>query len=145
MYDYLYTGVPNCRYTVNIQVDNITCRYTYRRYTGLTSCTQVCLTVGIQSVYRWTILPADIFTVDILRPVQQKRVLAIVCMRLLLKYGEHCRSEASAREQSRVLALLNRGLVYDYLYTGVPNRRYTVSIFTCRYTYCRYTGVIGQH
>jgi hypothetical protein len=32
-------------------------------------------------------------------------------MHSLLNYGENCRSEASAREQSRVLALLNRPLV----------------------------------
>jgi hypothetical protein len=43
--------------------------------------------------------------------VQQKRALKIVCMCSLLNYSEHCRSEASAREQSRLLALLNRPLV----------------------------------
>jgi hypothetical protein len=48
--------------------------------------------------------------VSALRPVQQKRALAIARMRTLLNYGEHCSSEASAREQSRVLALLNRPL-----------------------------------
>jgi hypothetical protein len=31
-------------------------------------------------------------------------------MRSLLNYSEHCRSEASARQQSRVFALLNRPL-----------------------------------
>jgi hypothetical protein len=45
-----------------------------------------------------------------LRHIQQKRALTIVRMRLFLNYGEHCRSEASPREQSRVLALLNRPL-----------------------------------
>jgi hypothetical protein len=46
------------------------------------------------------------------RRVQQKRALAIVRMRSLLNYSEHCRSEASARKQSRVLALLNRPPLY---------------------------------
>jgi hypothetical protein len=41
-------------------------------------------------------------------PVQQRRTLAIVRMCSLLNYSEHCRLEASAREQSRVPALLNR-------------------------------------
>jgi hypothetical protein len=45
------------------------------------------------------------------RPVQQsERSRAIVRMRSLLNYSEQCRLEASAREQSRVLALLNRPL-----------------------------------
>jgi hypothetical protein len=46
------------------------------------------------------------------RPVQRKRALAIVRMRSLLNYSEHCRSETSARERLRVLALLNRPLVW---------------------------------
>jgi hypothetical protein len=40
-----------------------------------------------------------------------ERTLTIVHVRSLLNYSEHCRLEASAREQSRVLALLNRPLV----------------------------------
>jgi hypothetical protein len=43
-----------------------------------------------------------------LRPVQQRQTLTIVRMRLFPNYNEHCRSEASAHQQSRVLALLNR-------------------------------------
>jgi hypothetical protein len=46
-----------------------------------------------------------------LRSVQQKRTLAVVRMRSLLNYSEHCCSEAIAREQSRVIALLNRPLM----------------------------------
>jgi hypothetical protein len=45
------------------------------------------------------------------RPVQQ-----IVRMRLLLNYSEHCRFGVSAREQSRVLALLNRPQYLNILY-----------------------------
>jgi hypothetical protein len=44
-----------------------------------------------------------------------ERTLAIVRMRSLLKYSENCRLEASAREQSRVLALLNRPLISVFL------------------------------
>jgi hypothetical protein len=49
--------------------------------------------------------------VVILRPVEKKRTLAVVRMRSLLNYGEYCCSEASAREQSWVLVLLNRPLL----------------------------------
>jgi hypothetical protein len=42
-----------------------------------------------------------------------ERMLVIVCMRSFLNYSEHCHLKASAREQSRVLALLNKSLVGD--------------------------------
>jgi hypothetical protein len=48
-----------------------------------------------------------------------ERTLAIVRMRSLLSYSEHCRLAASAREQSRVLALLNRPLITHLVYVGL--------------------------
>jgi hypothetical protein len=50
-----------------------------------------------------------------------EQTLTIFRIRLLLNYSEHCRLEASAREQLRVLALLNRPLLYHGTY--VPRRR----------------------
>jgi hypothetical protein len=41
-----------------------------------------------------------------------EQTFAIVRMRSFLNYSEHCRLEASAREQSRVLGLLNRPQVW---------------------------------
>jgi hypothetical protein len=42
-----------------------------------------------------------------------ERTLAIVRMRSLLNYSEHCRLEASACKQLRVLTLLNRPQVFN--------------------------------
>jgi hypothetical protein len=67
-----------------------------------------------------------------------KRTLTIVRIRSLLNYSEHCRLKASAREQSRVLVLLNRPQVWrwrsrHFLLTGHTRRASLVKI--------RYTGL----